>query len=95
MEIFRIDGGGRNQNPPRLIKVLGKVMTRIPDTSNVWNNVKAITDEKGALTILLYNHFINSMDETFMLYLFMKEWDSIGEDSNFVFVKYEEANNDL
>jgi len=89
MEIFRTDGGGRTDNDPRLLQIIGNVMNRIPNTSNVWKNVVSIEDNKGQLNIVLVEKFINTMDETFLYYLFMKEWDKIGENCDNVVIYYE------
>lgn len=89
MEIFRIDGGGRTENPTRLIKIIAKVFKHIPETSGLWKNIKSISDHKGVLTITLFDDFIDSMDETFLLYQFMVAWDAENEDANNVLIKYE------
>ncbi len=89
MEIFRTDGGGRTQNPPRLIEVISKVMKTIPNTSSLWDNIIKVEDHKGFLTITLNKKFINSMDETFLYYLFMKAWHEQSESFDNVNICYE------
>jgi hypothetical protein len=59
MEIYRTDGGGRLENPPRLIAVIGMVMQRIPDTEYIWNNIDSIEDHKGFLTVTLAVDFLD------------------------------------
>lgn len=86
MEIFRIDGGGRTENPPRLIKVIGEVMNRIIPTSPIWKNIKSIKDEKGVLTIIFFKNLSDSLTETFIAYLFMREWDKMGETPDKVYI---------
>ena len=87
MEILRTDGGGRTINPPRLIKVVGNVMTTLHHTNPIWKNIKSIHDNKGAITISLYSELIDSMAETYLLYLFMKEWNAMKENPDNVFIE--------
>ncbi len=89
MEIFRTDGGGRTENDPRLLQVIGNVMKHIPNTSNLWKNVVSVEDQKGDLIIVLREQFINTLDETFLYFHFMKAWDEVGEDHDNVEIYYE------
>ena len=94
MEIFRTDGGGRTENPLRLIRVIGMVTNRIKFNSSFWGNVVSVNDYKGDLTITLFKEYVNSLDETFVLYNFMREWENIGESSDNVYINYVGGNNE-
>lgn len=81
MEIYRTDGGGRLENPPRLIAVIGMVMQRIPDTEYIWNNIDSIEDKRGHLWISFNVKYSDDAAVFKFRTELEKAWDYFGEDS--------------
>ena len=91
MEIFRTDGGGRTENEPRLVKVIGNVMNLINSNDFIWKQILSVEDNKGHLFITFQKPLTDTFAELYLLTLFMKEWDNAGESPWDVNVKYLEG----
>ena len=86
MEIFRTDGGGRTENPIRLIATIAEVEKSIPQTDFIWSKILAINDHKGILKIVIYPGILNLEIETELKYFFGKAWKNQNEDFNKVII---------
>ena len=80
MEIFRTDGGGRTENPLRLIATIAEVEKEISQTDSFWGNILAVNDHKGLLKIIVYPGTLNLEMEITIKYCFGKAWNHQNED---------------